>query len=61
MNANAAARILVLLWFALATIIAAPPKRPVTRGMKPTPAVMRLAQPAAVFATGEMDELLDSR
>jgi outer membrane protein OmpA-like peptidoglycan-associated protein len=37
------------------------PKKPVTRGAKPMPAAMRLKEGAAVFKTGELDELLESR
>ncbi len=37
------------------------PKRPATRGGTPQPAAIRLKEPAGVFRTGELDELLESR
>ena len=37
------------------------PRRAATRGGKPPPAAMRLTAPAAVFSTGELDGLLESR
>lgn len=37
------------------------PKKPVTRGMAPVPAATRLKEPAAVFRTGDLDELLEPR
>ncbi len=37
------------------------PRKPVTRGMAPVPAAVRLKEKAAVFSTGEMDELLEAR
>jgi hypothetical protein len=35
--------------------------RPATRGMAPVPAAVRLKDPAGVFQTGELDEILEGR
>jgi outer membrane protein OmpA-like peptidoglycan-associated protein len=36
-------------------------KKPVTRGGTPMPAAVRLKDPAGVFATGDLDEILEAR
>ena len=36
-------------------------RRPVTRGMAPAPAAVRLKEPAGVFQTGALDEILEGR